>query len=130
MRSVERIELPSTKQLMTFVRRSSESLFIDLNLQYPKCRPFVATVQEKMLNCGPVVATIWHLEVDMKTETVRLRVSRDEKRAFQDAADLAGIPLSSWIRERLRLAAIRELEGMGQQVPFIHRVPLRESSDG
>ena len=66
----------------------------------------------------------------MKTQDVRLRVSPDEKRAFQDAASLAGIPLSAWIRERLRLAAIRELEGMGQQVPFIRRVPLRESSDG
>ena len=66
----------------------------------------------------------------MKTQDVRLRVSPDEKRAFQDAASLAGIPLSAWIRERLRLAAIRELEGMGQQVPFIHRVPLRENSDG
>lgn len=56
-----------------------------------------------------------------KTESIELRVQPAEKAAFRDAASLSGIPLSAWIRERLRLAAIRELEGAGQQVPFVPR---------
>ncbi len=37
---------------------------------------------------------------------------------FLEAAWLAGLPLSAWTRERLRLAAIRELESDGQKIPF------------
>jgi hypothetical protein len=43
----------------------------------------------------------------------------DEKRAFREAAELAGIPLSAWIRERLRRASARELADVGRQVPFL-----------
>lgn len=59
----------------------------------------------------------------MKTETIKLRVSMDEKRAFQDAADIAGIALSAWMRERLRSAARRELTDVGQKVPFFRPQP-------
>lgn len=55
----------------------------------------------------------------MKTDRVELRMSEREKRAFQIAADLSGIPLSAWIRERLRSAARRELIEAGQKVPFL-----------
>jgi len=55
----------------------------------------------------------------MKTESVELRVQVDEKVAFKRAAELAGIPLSAWIRERLRRAARAELEDHGEQIPFI-----------
>ncbi len=58
----------------------------------------------------------------MKTETVRLRVDLDEKRSFQDAADLAGLPLSAWVRERLRKAARLELEAAGRQIAFLQRL--------
>lgn len=61
-----------------------------------------------------------------KTEFMKLRVDPEEKRAFEDAARLAGISASSWIRERLRLSAIRELEGAGLQVPFVRRIPLKK----
>jgi len=61
----------------------------------------------------------------MKTESIELRVQPDEKDAFKKAADLAGIPLSAWIRERLRLAAIRDLEGAGLSVPFVRPIPIR-----
>jgi len=61
------------------------------------------------------------------TETYKFRLSRDERDAFTQAADLAGIPLSSWVRERLRLAAIRDLEAAGRSVPFIR--PLTETRD-
>lgn len=43
----------------------------------------------------------------------------DEKEAFQRAAEIAGLPLSSWIRTNLRKAAREALEQIGEQVPFI-----------
>jgi uncharacterized protein (DUF1778 family) len=66
----------------------------------------------------------------MKTESMEIRVQSDEKAAFKEAAALAGIPLSAWVRERLRLAAIRELESAGLQIPFVRRVALKRESDG
>jgi uncharacterized protein (DUF1778 family) len=63
----------------------------------------------------------------MKIETLEIRVQPEEKRAFRDAAEIAGLSLSSWVRERLRLAAIRELEGVGRTVPFIPSTPLRSA---
>jgi hypothetical protein len=60
-----------------------------------------------------------------KSQVLQLRLSDAEKLSFQIAADLAGIPLSAWVRERLRLASIRELESAGQKVPFVQRIRLR-----
>jgi hypothetical protein len=54
-----------------------------------------------------------------KSETVQIRLTNSEKRGFEQAAALAGIPISAWVRERLRLAAIHELEAAGQRVPFV-----------
>ncbi len=50
---------------------------------------------------------------------LQIRLSEDEKTGFQAAADLAGIALSAWVRERLRRAAIEELRGARQDVPFL-----------
>lgn len=55
----------------------------------------------------------------MKTDFIKLRVSPAEKDGFQQAADLAGLALSAWVRERLRAAARRELVDAGKQVPFL-----------
>ncbi len=60
-----------------------------------------------------------------KPQVLQIRVSEAEKAGFQAAADLAGIQLSAWVRERLRLAAIRDLESAGQKIPFIEAVHLR-----
>jgi hypothetical protein len=60
-----------------------------------------------------------------KSLAIQIRVTEPEKEGFTQSADLAGISLSSWIRERLRLAAIRELESAGRQIPFIPNVPLK-----
>lgn len=54
-----------------------------------------------------------------RDQVLQIRLTEDEKRGFQTAANLAGLPLSSWTRERLRTAAIRELESAGQKVPFV-----------
>jgi hypothetical protein len=59
-----------------------------------------------------------------KEQVLQIRLTDDEKRGFAAAAQLAGIPLSSWVRERLRLAAIRDLESAGQKVPFIRPIHL------
>lgn len=66
------------------------------------------------------------LEMDMKpkTEILQIRVTDSEKEGFELAAVLAGISVSSWVRERLRLTAIRELESAGRKVPFVPEIPL------
>ena len=54
-----------------------------------------------------------------KTEFMRLRLSPEEKQGFQMAADLSGISMSAWMRERLRKAATSELESAGRSIPFL-----------
>jgi uncharacterized protein (DUF1778 family) len=58
----------------------------------------------------------------MKSETVKIRLSADEKAAFQRAAEISGISLSSWMRERLRLAATRDLEQTGKTPEFLAKL--------
>jgi uncharacterized protein (DUF1778 family) len=50
---------------------------------------------------------------------LEIRVESAEKEAFKSAADLAGIPVSTWVRERLRRAAIRELEEAARPIAFL-----------
>jgi len=64
-----------------------------------------------------------------KEQILQIRLTSEEKQGFQASADLAGIALSSWVRERLRLAAIRDLESAGQKIPFIPPIPLGDSDD-
>ena len=66
----------------------------------------------------------------MKTMTLQIRLEADEKEAFEEAARLSGLALSAWVRERLRWAAIRELEGVGEPIPFVKRIPLRTPTNG
>jgi hypothetical protein len=54
-----------------------------------------------------------------KVEVLLVRMTPGEKQAFQDAALLAGIPLSAWMRERLRREARKELEEAGQKIAFL-----------
>jgi hypothetical protein len=61
-----------------------------------------------------------------KAQVLQIRLTDEEKQGFQAAANLAGIPMSSWVRERLRLAAIRDLESAGQKIPFVAPVSLSE----
>jgi uncharacterized protein (DUF1778 family) len=63
-----------------------------------------------------------------KTTNLDIRISESEKEGFELAAALAGISLSSWVRERLRLTAIRELESAGRKVPFVPEIPLGGSN--
>lgn len=63
-------------------------------------------------------------QVIPKTQVLQIRISEEEKQGFEIAAMMSGISLSSWVRERLRLSAIRELEGAGKRVPFVPEIPL------
>jgi hypothetical protein len=65
----------------------------------------------------------------MKNEMLKIRVAALEKQAFENAADLSGLALSAWIRERLRVAAIRDLESAGLPVPFVRAIGLRGTED-
>ena len=58
-----------------------------------------------------------------KIRGVRLdmRLEPNEKEAFRQAAELAGLDMSGWIRERLRTSARKELEGAGKTVPFLQK---------
>jgi predicted HicB family RNase H-like nuclease len=55
-----------------------------------------------------------------KAEMLQVRINDAEKAAFTDAAELAGIALSAWVRERLRLNAARELEAASRPVAFLN----------
>jgi len=53
-----------------------------------------------------------------------IRLTEDEKSAFDDAADISGITLSAWVRQQLRLAAIHELSRVGRKATFIKPIPI------
>lgn len=48
-----------------------------------------------------------------------IRIAEAEKQVFRAAAELAGLDLSAWIRERLRQVAKEELQESGCPVPFM-----------
>ena len=58
---------------------------------------------------------------ESKTAWIEVRCEESEKEAFRQASEAAGLGLSSWIRERLRRAARKELEDMNMPVAFLNR---------
>ena len=61
-----------------------------------------------------------------KPRVLQIRLAENEKASFDLAAEIAGLQLSSWVRERLRLACIRDLESAGRRVPFVDEIPLTQ----
>jgi hypothetical protein len=59
---------------------------------------------------------------ELRTEDLLVKLKTDEKEAFKHAADLAGVSLSTWVRERLRWAATKELQNYGREVPFLQPI--------
>ena len=59
-----------------------------------------------------------------KEEQILIRVSALEKEGFEKAAEIAGIGLSAWARERLRNVAIKELQDVGEKVVFLNPIKL------
>jgi hypothetical protein len=58
---------------------------------------------------------------DKRGESLLVRLDESEKEAFKSAAKLAGLPLSSWVRERLRQVAGKELVKAARPVPFLRQ---------
>jgi hypothetical protein len=56
---------------------------------------------------------------ERKTASLLLKMEEREKAGFSAAAELAGAPVSVWIRQRLRTAAAQELKTAGKGVPFL-----------
>jgi hypothetical protein len=54
-----------------------------------------------------------------KGELLQIRLTAKEKLAFRQSAELAGLAISAWVRERLRQSAVRELQGASRQIPFL-----------
>ena len=57
-----------------------------------------------------------------KGDYIEVRCEEAEKAAFRTAAEAAGLPLSGWIRERLRRAARKELAEIDAPVAFLSRL--------
>jgi len=57
----------------------------------------------------------------VKSESLLIRLETGEKEAFRNAADEAGLSLSTWVRERLRHIATRELKNTAQPIAFQRR---------
>lgn len=58
----------------------------------------------------------------VKADYIEMRCTEAEKQAFRAAAEAAGLPLTGWIRERLRKIARKELENMSMPVAFLERL--------
>ena len=54
-----------------------------------------------------------------RDELIQMRVNAVEKQGFSNAAQLSGLTVSAWARERLRCICREELETAGQNVPFL-----------
>jgi uncharacterized protein (DUF1778 family) len=61
-------------------------------------------------------------KANVREEYLEVRLDAQEKQAFKDAADLAGLAVSAWVRERLRQAARKELQESGKGVAFLGEV--------
>jgi len=56
---------------------------------------------------------------ELRNEDLLVKLKIDEKEAFKDAADLAGVSLSTWVRERLRRVAVMELKEAARPIAFL-----------
>ena len=59
---------------------------------------------------------------ELRTADLLVKLKADEKEAFKSAADLAGVSLSTWVRERLRQVAIKELQSASQPIAFLRHL--------
>jgi hypothetical protein len=57
----------------------------------------------------------------VKSETLLLRLEPRERQSFGEAAELAGVPLAVWIRERLRKVAAKELDEANRPIAFLEK---------
>ena len=60
----------------------------------------------------------------VKADYLDIRLEAAEKETFRDAAGLAGLDLSAWVRARLRVAAKKELDRASLPVKFLTETTL------
>jgi hypothetical protein len=58
---------------------------------------------------------------DARGKLLQVRVQESEKAGFEEAAGLAGLELSAWVRERLRTIAKKELAEYGKTPKFLKK---------
>lgn len=56
---------------------------------------------------------------DAKTSQLLIRVSDLEKEGFERAAEISGVGVSTWARQVLRSAAIKQAQEVGEKVSFL-----------
>ena len=56
---------------------------------------------------------------EAKVHLLQVRLEASEKKGFEQAAKMADIPLSEWVRERLRGIATEELGELGKKPKFL-----------
>ena len=61
-----------------------------------------------------------------KPEILQVRVTASEKSTFERAAEISGLSISSWVRERLRKSSRLELQSSGVKVPFMADISIEE----
>jgi len=57
----------------------------------------------------------------LRSEALLVRLDGGEKEAFREAAALAGVSVASWVRERLRQIAIKELGKAERPIAFLNQ---------
>jgi hypothetical protein len=93
----------------------STEIFEDSSLDESTYRPYSAAMKKKMGRPKKQPDAL-------KADYIEVRCEEAEKQAFRAAAEAAGLPLSGWIRERLRRSARKELEDMSMPVAFLDRL--------
>jgi hypothetical protein len=58
---------------------------------------------------------------EAKAHFLQVRLQEGERDAFAEAADMAGVPLSTWVRERLRIVVREELKRYGKTPLFLDK---------
>lgn len=62
----------------------------------------------------------------MKKDTqILIKLSESEREGFKKAAEIAGIGLSAWARQKLRSAAIKDLQEVGEKIPFLEPIKIK-----
>lgn len=59
-----------------------------------------------------------------KDERIIIRLSADEKSGFERAAEISGLGLSTWARQVLKAAAIKQHKVVGEKISFIKAKPI------
>lgn len=54
-----------------------------------------------------------------KNSQLLIRVSDIEKEGFERAAEISGVGVSTWARQVLRSAAIKQIQEVGEKVSFL-----------